>query len=754
VSADELGKPVVFCVDDDPHLLAWLDLILEDAGYDVKTEAGGRKAVERIRESHPDVILLDINMPEIDGYEVCRLLQAQPETAYVPVIFVTGRKAEQDRVRAFQMGAVDYLMKPLQKETLLESVGAQLVNRRKWCEMRQVSSMRKPPASHSPDLLAPTGTDRWSAKYDSGQYSLFKSFLSVKVKVPQDRQRFLSGLLAGALYSGSATLGISGEKVAQAMAEFLRVPYLPELNLEEVTLGVFPPSFSMKNHILAVGPASEAAFIVSNPFNWEFSEILGRVCGEGKVPKLTLTEPASFEAMTAGPKRAPAAKPSSLPDIQAQLLREYSVLAPASDLSDREAATSGPLIDLVNRLIEDAYVVGSSDIHLEPSGLEVVVRYRIDGELRVINRLQPAELIRRIIARLKVMSSIDLAEHRLPQDGRIQFKDFCGGRHDFDLRVAIIPVSFGEKASLRIIDKQKAVMPLENLGFSERNLKVYREKIRAPHGMILHVGPTGSGKSMSLYAALNEIMSPAMNIQTAEDPIEYTLAGINQTQVNSDIGLTFARALRSFLRADPDIILVGEIRDLETAKTAIEASLTGHMLFSTLHTNDAASTVQRFIEMGIESYLISSTLLMVCAQRLLRRLCPHCKEPYVPGNDERNMAGILEEKAPRLYRAKGCELCGHQGYRGRIAVHEILVPNDLFRHAINRPGVSSEELKRIAVETCGMTTLFQDAMEKVRTGMCSVEDALANVAVEDIERGRGHKPDTLPAIAVITKEAV
>jgi type IV pilus assembly protein PilB len=251
--------------------------------------------------------------------------------------------------------------------------------------------------------------------------------------------------------------------------------------------------------------------------------------------------------------------------------------------------------------------------------------------------------------------------------------------------------------------------------------------------MVLHVGPTGSGKSMTLYAALNEIKNPTINIHTAEDPIEYTLPGINQLQVHKDIGLTFARALRSFLRLDPDVILVGEIRDRETADIAIEASLTGHLLLSTLHTNDAPSTVTRFVEMGVEPYLLSSSVLVICAQRLLRRLCKTCKEAYAPDEAQKRYVGIPEGKSITLQRPKGCEKCNGSGYKGRIGIHEVLAPDDTFRAAVNEKGVTAEQLKRIAVQKLGMTTLFWDAMEKVRQGICSLPDAAANVRQDEFD---------------------
>src|SRR6478609_10590575 len=294
---------------------------------------------------------------------------------------------------------------------------------------------------------------------------------------------------------------------------------------------------------------------------------------------------------------------------------------------DLENEDSAPIIQLANRIIEDAYFAGTSDIHIEPWEKEIVVRYRIDGLTQEKLRL-PAKVAGALVARFKIMCNLDIAERRLPQDGRIVLKQYNKKNIDIDLRVSTAPLNHGEGVVMRILDKQKSTLPLPALGFTDANLHKYRECIRQPYGMILHCGPTGSGKSMTLYSALGEVNTPDVNIQTAEDPIEYTLAGINQMQMNRQIGLTFARALRCYLRMDPDIILVGEIRDEETAGIAVEAALTGHLLVSTLHTNDAPSTVARIGEMGVEAFNISASLVCVCAQRLLRRVCKNCKIPY------------------------------------------------------------------------------------------------------------------------------
>jgi len=393
---------------------------------------------------------------------------------------------------------------------------------------------------------------------------------------------------------------------------------------------------------------------------------------------------------------------------------------------DLESEDSAPIIQLTNRIIEDAYVSGGSDIHIEPQEKELVVRYRVDGLLQVKLRL-PKQVRNALVTRLKIMCNLDIAERRLPQDGRIVFKKYTKKNIDIDLRVATGPMKDGEKVVMRILDKSKSTLPLPALGFSDENLKRYRECIKLPYGMILHCGPTGSGKSMTLYSALGEINSPDVNIQTAEDPIEYTLTGINQMQMSRAIGLTFARALRCYLRMDPDIILVGEIRDEETAQIAVEAALTGHLLVSTLHTNDAPSTISRIGEMGVEPFNISASLVCVCAQRLMRRVCKNCKQSYTPEGREKDIMEKAIGWSGEIFKAnpQGCPTCSGNGYKGRVGIHELMINSEELTDGINKK-VEVATLKRIAMKN-GMKTLHQDSILKVKQGLTTIEEALANV---------------------------
>jgi type IV pilus assembly protein PilB len=392
----------------------------------------------------------------------------------------------------------------------------------------------------------------------------------------------------------------------------------------------------------------------------------------------------------------------------------------------KEVVEDAPIVKLVNVLISQAVTDGASDIHIEPAEDYLRVRYRIDGVLHEVMR--PAKNIQAgIISRLKVMANINIAERRIPQDGRITTN--IGGR-SVDLRVATLPTVFGEKVVMRILDQSTAMLKLADLGFFGENMRRYETSYRRPYGTILVTGPTGSGKSTTLYATLNILNVEAKNVITVEDPVEYQLPGINQVQVNHKAGLTFAAALRSILRSDPDIILVGEIRDRETATIAIEAALTGHLVLSTLHTNDAATTPGRLIEMGVEPFLVGSSLDTVVAQRLARRLCDKCRSPYKPL--ARDLAAVgwdmvyMGDNIPTIYRAVGCGACGQTGYRGRFAIHEVLqVDEKIERMICDR--AHSDELREAAIAQ-GMLTLRQVGLREVAFGKTSLEEILRVIA--------------------------
>jgi type IV pilus assembly protein PilB len=401
--------------------------------------------------------------------------------------------------------------------------------------------------------------------------------------------------------------------------------------------------------------------------------------------------------------------------------------APDLDVMSLESLTEvtdeAPIVKLVNYIINKAVADRSSDIHIEPQEKDLRVRYRIDGVLHEMMR-SPKATQQAIISRFKIMADMDIAEARKPQDGHTALT--IGG-HSMDFRVSTLPTVYGERVVLRILRKDNIMLRLEDLGFLPGSLERFESSFRKPYGAILVTGPTGSGKSTSLYAAINVLNDPGKHILTAEDPVEYRLAGVNQVQTNVKAGLTFARALRSFLRCSPDIILVGEIRDHETAQIAIESALTGHLVLSTLHTNDAAGAVTRLTEMGVEPFLVASSVDCVLAQRLARRLCPDCKEEYRPTKQFMIDAGYEEGSLPeKLWRPKGCKKCGGTGYRGRLGVHEVMLISEEIGDLTVKEA-TAEAIKAVAMEQ-GMLTLRQDGLEKARQGSTSVEEIARVVA--------------------------
>ncbi len=406
-------------------------------------------------------------------------------------------------------------------------------------------------------------------------------------------------------------------------------------------------------------------------------------------------------------------------DVDAGAVEEEEV-----DLSQlTELVDEAPIVKLVNYIINKAVADRASDIHIEPQEKDLRVRYRIDGVLHEMMR-SPKSTQQAIISRFKIMSDMDIAESRKPQDGHTALT--IGG-HKMDFRVSTLPTVYGERVVLRILRKDNIMLKLEDLGFLPQSLERFESSFRKPYGAILVTGPTGSGKSTTLYAAVNVLNEPARHIITAEDPVEYRLPGVNQIQTNPKAGLTFARALRSFLRCSPDVILVGEIRDQETAKIAIESALTGHLVLSTLHTNDAPGAITRLIEMGVEPFLVASAVDCVLAQRLARRLCKDCKEEYTPPKQALIDAGFSEDNLPeRIFRPVGCKKCGGTGYKGRMGIHEVMLVSEEISDLTVKEA-TAEKIRQVAIEQ-GMLTLRQDGLEKVRMGLTSLEE-IARVVV-------------------------
>ncbi len=481
-----------------------------------------------------------------------------------------------------------------------------------------------------------------------------------------------------------------------------------------------PPLIAMRHHLVPISLAgSTLTLAMSDPSN------LGAI---NEVKFLTGYDIKVAVASTASVKQAIQDfydQGSDYQDVLAEVGgTDVELVQDADEVDVRElerATEDAPVVRLVNAILTSAIKRHASDVHLEPFEKMFRVRFRVDGVLEDIMK-PPLKLKNAITSRIKVMAALDIAERRLPQDGRIKLK--FGPGQDMDFRVSVLPTIFGEKIVLRLLDKSNLQLDMTKLGFDESSLKDFRDSIYKPFGMVLVTGPTGSGKTTTLYSALAELNKVTSNISTSEDPVEYNLVGINQVQINEDIGLNFANALRSFLRQDPDIIMVGEIRDFETAEIAIKAALTGHLVLSTLHTNDAPSTINRMLNMGVEPFLVASSVNLVLAQRLARLTCELCKEPAEIPLSALVELGMTREQASeaRCSRGAGCSNCGGSGYRGRVALYEVMPVDEEIRDLI-LAGASSNEIKQKAC-SLGMQTLRQAGLAKMASGITTMEEVL------------------------------
>jgi len=525
---------------------------------------------------------------------------------------------------------------------------------------------------------------------------------------------------------------VSEEDVAKALAVQLDLPYLPKISADVVQpelVKLVPINFAKQARILPLALDGESvALAVADPLDTAVLDHARLLLQRNVSPQIALGS-TIVDAINSVYDRAINEAEQLVGEMEAQDLDTLAhELEEPTDLL--EADDEAPIIRLVNSLLFRAAKERASDIHIEPMERELIVRFRVDGVLQEIIK-PPKRYQNSIVSRVKVMGQLNIAEKRLPQDGRIRIK--LAGR-DIDIRLSTIPTSHGERIVMRLLDKTEVLLDLAEIGMSAQILKQVDGIIHRSHGIVLVTGPTGSGKTTTLYAGLSRINTIDLNILTVEDPVEYQLKGIGQMAINPKIGLSFAAGLRSFLRQDPDVIMVGEIRDRETAEIAIQASLTGHLVFSTVHTNDSAGAITRLVDMGIEPFLVASSLTAILAQRLVRRVCPDCRIPYQPTDVELREIGVRSSQQAtsgrqQIYRAGGCRQCNGTGYRGRTGIYEFLLVDDDIRQLVLK-NVDSTTIKKAAMEK-GMSTLLEDGAQKVLHGETTIAEVLS-VTQEDI----------------------
>lgn len=727
----------VLIAEDEGVSRTVLRRTVERLGHECLATRDGSEAWELFQKtSDIDAVISDWKMPEMDGLELCRRIrsedrrriQSKDRPDYTFFIFLTGVEGQDNLLEGMQAGADEYLTKPPNSEQLKTKLdsAAKIESLQRHLEDSEVAEQQtNGKAEAAEEKQKPS--QRAPARKGGLRGGKIWDILVSRGKLTEDQ---LHEALE-AQKQGHADLGttlvelgyITQTDLARAQAERLNLEYLDisERDVDRGTAGLVEQKVLQRHGVLPLKVEGEQLVVaMSEPTNIHALEDLGMITGY-KVRPVVATDQQIRNVMN---------QVLAVGSEVTEILEEAGGDSEVEDSGEVEIgagadAEEAPIVRLVRSILQQAVGEGASDIHIEPRAKELKVRYRVDGVLRETMSV-PQKLQNGVIARLKILANLNIAERRVPQDGRFTVR--LGGQK-VELRVASLPTVFGEKVVLRLLDTSSVETSLTKLGFAPEVLKRYREIFTRPYGTVLVTGPTGSGKSTTLYATLGELNSPEKNIITVEDPVEYRMSGISQVQVNSKVGLTFASGLRSILRSDPDIMMIGEIRDYETAKISIEAALTGHLVLATLHTNSAPAAVNRLTEMGVETYLTSSAVDCVIAQRLARRLCANCMEPVEVEQDVLDNINFPFESVPEgersFYRAVGCGRCGGSGYKGRVGIYEMMAVTDEIRDMVLRR-VSTGEISRTAEEQ-GMIRLREDGLIKAAQGMTTIEEVLRTV---------------------------
>ncbi len=682
-----------------------------------------------------EVIVSDWMMPNVDGLELCNRVRATEREGYTFFVFLTSLGGQEHLLEGMKAGADEYLTKPLDTDQLrMKLISASrvtsLYNHMKTEEnlgdggQQAISNGAPADAPTSASTNVPAVSSRVS-RHNRARGKVWDILLSRGRISEEQVQQALEAQKGSPAEIGKTlvSLGfISEADLAQAQAERLSLDYveLTESDVDPEAARLVPEKVLRRHGALPLRFEGERLVVaMSDPTNLYAMEDLRMISGCQILPVI------ATEAVVQRVRDRVLAVGEQVSEILADAALEKVEDEDALELGGGAGADEAPVVRLVGSILQRAVGEGASDIHIEPRGIELAVRLRVDGVLREFMSV-PASLQNGVIARLKILANLNIAEHRVPQDGRFSVR--LGG-NKVDLRVASLPTVHGEEIVLRLLDTSNVEMDLAGLGFSPNVLKTYKEVYERPYGAILVTGPTGSGKSTTLYATLGELNSPERKLITVEDPVEYRMTGVNQVQVNPRAGLTFASGLRSILRADPDVVMIGEIRDFETAKISVEAALTGHLVLATLHTNNAPSAVNRLTDMGVEPFLTASAVDCVIAQRLARKLCGNCKRPTEIDTDAlHGMRFPFEQpegEEPRFHEAVGCDRCGGTGYRGRLGIYEMMVVTEEIKDQILHR-VSTTEIARTA-EANGMIRLRSDGLLKAAQGLTTIEEVFRTV---------------------------
>ncbi len=687
----------ILVVDDDEGFVRMVQYRLQKNNYKVSCAYNGEDALKSVFSDKPDLIILDVMMRPMGGIEVYKRLKANPETRAIPVMFISGKFDDADHLRNLGVEPRNFLSKPYNPDDFMEKIKDNI-------ERKEADILKTKDATGT--------TEKRDKELSLGRTIVLKGLVSQEKmdeffkKKRKHGESFIKDMVAHGL--------AEEKKILVTLSDVFNLPYveLKDTPIQQEAVDKIPAKYVWHYLIMPIRTeGNQIVCAISDPMN------VSKVTDDIRVYlnqrlKLVLT---SEEQIIEAIKKYYGVGAETVQKILSDEKKDAGASsAPAeSDEDIAKLAGDASVIKLVNQILVESQEKKATDIHIEPYKGKLKVRYRIDGVLQDVK--VPPDIVHflpAIISRIKIMSGLDIVERRLPQDGRanMKIKDEL-----FDLRISTLPSPHGESIVIRVLPS-KMIFSLEKLGFSESDFKIFESLIKKPHGVIFVTGPTGSGKTTTLYAALTKIKSdnPGAKLITIEDPMEYELEGITQIQVNPEINLTFARGLRSMLRHDPDLMMVGEVRDFETAEIAIRMALTGHLLLSTLHTNDAASGIARLMDIGIEPYLIASSVEAFIAQRLVRVICPGCREK-TPVKDPK-------VKVKQSYHGKGCESCGFTGYSGRTAIFEILLVDDDVKQLITQKA-QANEIKKKAVEK-GMKTLWDDGLDKVEKGITTLEEIM------------------------------
>jgi type IV pilus assembly protein PilB len=718
-------NPRIVYIDDNQDMLKLVERILSNEGYRVSTATNPSEGIKKVKEEKPDVILLDINMPSMDGYQVCSNLQGEKGTSFIPVIFLTALESDKDKAKAFSVGGVDYLVKPINRESLKSIIEKHLNTRNRWKKLAESSQDIK-------KRIKPLDFER------------FLKFLSYSLDLPTENRKQLLRISPRQLYSFSSKINISNKKMAEYISGFLGLPYTPAVEIDTVHLGSFPAPFCKKNLIVPrLEPSGEETLVASNPFDWELMDSLERFFEIPPHSRLIVTEPENIETLFKEPQIREK-------DILGKKVQYSGEKKESGGISEKYVSqvfqkrkekqhrkkekVQGPVVVITNNILKEAIKGRASDIHIEPKKEGSVLRFRVDGDMidHVSIKKKTSKMV---ISRLKLLAGLDIAERRRPQDGSFA-REIAGGVYNF--RLATTSTPNGESIVIRILKPYAKPKTLSELGMTEKQAKTLKECGNQHYGMILVVGGTGSGKTTTVYSLLSQIDTETRSLMSVEDPVEYRIPSANQQQVNEKAGITFEDLLKSSVRQDPDILYMGEIRDHYSAKTAVDFASTGHLTISTLHTSNATSAIFRLERLGITRLQMSESLICIVAQKLIKKPCQACsKIVHISDEQKKLLEPFTEDTPERVLKINGCPNCNNTGYYGREGVYEVLKFDENIIEEI-REGTPISKIRRLFKEK-GYYLLPDHAIEKIRMLILAPEDVYNKVLVEETPTKREEK---------------